>query len=120
MIATSRLMASQPPSSVGRAKRQKPAASARRRTSPSSSSHSALGIPPRSTVGARELAPVVEEAGVVALCLERPDLALDELVERGDPLLDLLRNREIHRGDDILRLVISSTRVGRTSLVEAN
>ena len=47
-------------------------------------------------VGAGVLAPVVEEAVVVVGHLQRQDLALDELVELGEIVLQLGRDGEIH------------------------
>ena len=47
-------------------------------------------------VGAGMLAAVVEEADVVVLALQRPDLALDEGVELGQIGRDLGGNGEIH------------------------
>lgn len=45
-------------------------------------------------VGARKLAPMIEELHVVAF--ERFDLAFDEFVECGELVLDVCRNREVH------------------------
>ena len=47
-------------------------------------------------VGARMLAAMVEEADIVVLALQRPDLALDELVELSDVGRDVRGNVEIH------------------------
>ena len=47
-------------------------------------------------VGARVLAPVVEEADVVVLLLERLDLALDELVELVEVVGQVLGDVEVH------------------------
>ncbi len=41
-------------------------------------------------------APMVEEADIVVLPFERPDLVLDELVEHGQIIGDVLRDIEIH------------------------
>ncbi|TAJ82205.1 MAG: hypothetical protein EPO50_28355 [Reyranella sp.] len=49
-------------------------------------------------VGARMLAAMVEEADIVVLALQRPDLALDEFVELGQVRRDIGGNVEIHRG----------------------
>ena len=48
-------------------------------------------------VGAGVFAPVVEEADVVVLLLQRLDLGVDEPVELVEVVLDVLRNVEIHR-----------------------
>jgi hypothetical protein len=47
-------------------------------------------------VGAGELPPVVEEADVVVLLLERLDLGLDEVVDSRQQLGDLYRDLEVH------------------------
>ena len=47
-------------------------------------------------VGAGMLAAMVEEADVVVLALERPDLALDEVVELDQVGRDVGGNVEIH------------------------
>ena len=47
-------------------------------------------------VGARRLAPVIEETDVVVPVLERLDLALDEAVELDQIVGDVLRDIEIH------------------------
>ena len=47
-------------------------------------------------VGAGMLAAMVEEADVVVLALQRPDLALDELVQLAQIGRDLRGNVEIH------------------------
>ena len=44
----------------------------------------------------RMLAPVIEEADVVVLVLERLDLAFDESVQLGEQLFDLRRNAKVH------------------------
>ena len=48
-------------------------------------------------VGARPLAPMVEEPLVVVLGLQRRDLALDEVVDLVERLLDAVGHREVHR-----------------------
>ncbi len=47
-------------------------------------------------VGARVLSPVVEEADVVVLLLERFDLALDEVVQLEEVVGQVLGNLEVH------------------------
>ena len=96
MIAMARLEPSLPPSALGRAKRRWPALSARRRIS----ARSVLPFVPRLAVivpvGAGMLAAMVEEADIVVLPLERPDLALDEGVELNQIRRDIGGNVEIH------------------------
>src|SRR5438876_8909663 len=58
-------------------------------------------------VGARVLAPMVEEADVVVRALERAELALDERVHVGEEVGDVLRDREVHG-----RLPTTSAAVG--------
>ncbi len=49
-------------------------------------------------VGAGMLAAMIEEADIIVLALERPDLPVDELVEFGDVGRDVGGNIEIHVG----------------------
>ena len=95
MIAIARFEPSCPPSSRGSAKRRWPAASARRRISPSSSSHSRRGRPPFSQSVRAYSRRWSKNCGLLAL--ERLDLALDEGVELVELARDLGGNLEVHR-----------------------
>ena len=57
-------------------------------------------------VGARDLTPVVEEAGVVVLRFERPHLRLDEAVDLRDEVCDVGRQLVVH-GSSIVGSVCS-------------
>ena len=99
MIAISRLLASRPPNSAGSASRSQPGGVG----APAHLAQQLLPLLARHAVvlevGARPLAPVVEEAHVVVLRLERDDLALDERVEPIERRLDVGRDREVHGCD---------------------
>ena len=82
------LRGQRPPQPARRRRR----AGASRAAGPPSPARDAAGL----EVGARVLAPVVEEPDVVVCLLERPDLALDELVDRVERRGDLRRNLEVH------------------------
>ncbi len=47
-------------------------------------------------IGARPFAAMIEETDIVVLTLQRPDFALDEVVESDKQFCHLLGNREIH------------------------
>ena len=97
ITAVPRFVPLEPPSSVGSASRNRPAASARRRISASSSSQSLAGDTSTLEVGASPLTPMVEEAMSSSLVLERSDLGLDELVDPVGDRSDVGGDVEIHR-----------------------
>ena len=96
ITAMPRLVPSRPPYSFGNAYRKCPAASARLRASASSASHSRLGRPPRSQSVLASSRRWSKNLFVVVLPLERPDLALDELVEFGQVVAQVLGEGEVH------------------------
>ena len=96
ITAMPRLVPSRPPYSFGNAYRKWPARSARCRASASSASHSRLGRPPRSQSVLASSRRWSKNLFVVVLLLERLDLALDELVEFGQVVAQVLGEGEVH------------------------